>query len=54
MKFDAFYVSILSEEHKSGKKNFIKATCVGLISNLYGLFTKRGYSSSIYVFEKLK
>ena len=54
MKFDAFYVSMLSEEHKSGKKNFIKASCVGLISNLYGLFTKRGNSSSIYVFEKLK
>ena len=54
MKFDSFYVSMLSEEHKSGKKNFIKASCVGLISNLYGLFTKRGYSSHIYVFEKSK
>jgi len=54
MKFDSFYVSMLSEEHKSGKKNYIKASCVGLISNLYGLFTKRGYSSHIYVFEKSK
>lgn len=52
MKFDSFYVSMLSEEHKSGKKNFIKSITIGCISNLYGFFTKRGFSSTIYVFEK--
>jgi hypothetical protein len=54
MKFDSFYVSMLSEEHISGKKNFIKSVFVGVISNLYGFFGKRGFSSSIYVFERLK
>ena len=51
MKFDSFYVSMLSEEHKTGKKNFFKSFFIGLISNLYGSFTKRGFSSTIYVFE---
>ncbi len=54
MKFDSFYVSMLSEEHISGKKNFIKSVFVGGISNLYGFFGKRGFSSSIYVFERSK
>jgi len=54
MKFDSFYVSMLSEEHISGKKNFIKSVFVGVISNLYGFFGKRGFSSSIYVFERSK
>ena len=51
MKFDSFYVSMLSEENKTGKKNFFKSFFIGLISNLYGIFTKRGFSSTIYVFE---
>lgn len=52
MKYDSFYVSMLSEEHKSKKKNFITAMFIGFLSNLYGFFTKRGFSSTIYVFEK--
>ena len=52
MKFDSYYVSLLSEEYKYGKKNFIKSFIIGSISNLFGLFTKRGFSSTIYVFEK--
>ena len=54
MIFDSYYVSILSEEFKRGKKNFIMGFIIGLISNLFGLFTKRGHSSMIYVFEKEK
>ena len=54
MKFDSFYVSIISEEHKTGKKNYIKAILIGFISNLYGWLSKKGYSSSVYVFEKHK
>ncbi len=50
MKFDAFYVSLLSEKYKSGKMNFIKAFLVGLRSNWYG--SKKGeYSSHIYVLQ---
>ena len=52
MKFDSYYVSLLSEEYKYGKKNFIKSFIIGSISNLFGLFTKRGCSSTIYIFEK--
>lgn len=54
MRFDSFYVSMLSEEHKSGNKKFFKSVIIGFISNLYGFFTKRGFSSTIYVFEKIK
>jgi len=52
MLFDSYYVSLLSEEFASGKKNFIKGIAIGFISNLFGVFTKRGPSSIIYVFEK--
>ena len=54
MMFDSYYVSLLSEEFISGKKNFIKGFVIGFISNLFGSFTKRGHSSTIYVFEKGK
>lgn len=50
MKFDSFYVSLLSEKYKSGKMNFIKAFFVGLQSNFKA---KRNfeYSSHIYVLK---
>ena len=54
MKFDSFYVAMLSEEHKTGNKNYFKSVIIGSISNLFGIFTKRGFSSTIYVFEKKK
>ena len=52
MMFDSFYVSLLSEEFKTGKKNFISGFIIGFISNIIGIFTNRGCSSIIYVFEK--
>ena len=52
MIFDSFYVSLLSEEFKTGKKNFIAGLLIGLISNLIGIISKRGHSSTIYVFKK--
>jgi 2-polyprenyl-3-methyl-5-hydroxy-6-metoxy-1,4-benzoquinol methylase len=48
MKFDSFYVSLLSEKYKTGKMNFIKAFFVGLKSNKSGKQTKE-YSSHIYI-----
>jgi 2-polyprenyl-3-methyl-5-hydroxy-6-metoxy-1,4-benzoquinol methylase len=54
MIFDSYYVSLLSEEFLSGKKNFIKGFLIGFISNLFGIFTKRGHSSIVYIFEKNK
>ncbi|WP_269234051.1 class I SAM-dependent methyltransferase [Flavobacterium flavigenum] len=50
MKFDSFYVSLLSEKYKTGKMNFIKAFFVGLRSNLKASSTKE-YSSHIYVLK---
>tara|TARA_Y100000588_G_C14105270_1_gene860621 strand:- start:162 stop:1049 length:888 start_codon:yes stop_codon:yes gene_type:complete len=52
MLFDSFYVSLLSEEFKTGKKNFITGFIIGLVSNIVGIFSKKGCSSTIYVFEK--
>lgn len=51
MKFDSFYVSLLSEKYKTGKMNFIRAFFVGLKSNLSGNKTKE-YSSHIYILKK--
>ncbi len=50
MKFDSFYVSLLSEKYKTGKMNFIRAFFVGLKSNLKASGTKE-YSSHIYVLK---
>lgn len=50
MKFDSFYVSLLSEKYKNGKMNFIKAFYIGLKSNMKAK-RKMEYSSHIYVLE---
>jgi len=50
MKFDSFYVSLLSEKYKTGKMNYPKAFWVGLYSNWKGSQTKE-YSSHIYVIK---
>lgn len=54
MIFDSFYVSLLSEKYKNGKNNFIKSIIVGLFSNINGILTKDGHSSTIYIFETIK
>lgn len=51
MKFDSFYVSMLSEKYKSGKVNLAKAFKIGLLSNLKAQNDKT-YSSQIYIFRK--
>ena len=53
MKFDAFYVSLLSEKYNSGKMNPIKAFFIGLKSNRKAKRTGE-YSSLIYVLKKVK
>ncbi len=50
MKFDSFYVSLLSEKYKSGKMNFIKAFFTGLKSN-WKAKKNFEYSSHIYVLK---
>ena len=53
MKFDSFYVSLLSEKYKTGKMNFIKAFYIGLKSNWKGNQNSE-YSSHIYVLKNVK
>jgi len=50
MKFDSFYVSLLSEKYKTGNMNYIKAFFIGLQSNWKA---KRNfeYSSHIYILK---
>jgi len=50
MKFDAYYVSLLSEKYKSGFMNPVKAFWIGLQSNLKAKQSKE-YSSLIYVIK---
>lgn len=51
MKFDAFYVALLSEKYKTGKMNFIKATYIGLKSNIKARKSDE-WSSHIYILKK--
>ncbi len=51
MKFDSFYVSLLSEKYKNGEMNFLNAFWIGWKSNRYGKQNIE-YSSHIYVIKK--
>lgn len=53
MKFDAYYVSLLSEKYKSGKINYVRALRAGMKSNSKAKRSK-GYSSQIYVLKHQK
>lgn len=50
MKFDAYYVSLLSEKHKTGKMNPIKGFYRGFVSNFKAISSSE-YSSLIYVIK---
>ncbi len=53
MKFDAYYISLLSEKYKSGASNPLKAFYRGFISNLKARSTKQ-YSSLIYIIKNVR
>jgi len=53
MKFDSYYVSLLSEKYKNGKMKPIKAFFKGFQSNLKAKKTKE-YSSLIYIIKNDK
>lgn len=52
MWYDAFYVSMLSEENKTGKSNLISAFTQGLRSNLKARWEVTRCSSLIYIIRK--
>ncbi len=51
MWFDSFYVSMLSEQYKSGKNNLLKAIMNGMRSNIAALKDAKKCSSIIYVIK---
>ena len=53
MWYDSFYISMISEQYKTGKSNLIKACFVGLTSNWKTLLNPRNCSSIIYIIEKI-
>lgn len=52
LKFDAYYISLLSEKYKNGKKNIFNALINGLKSNMWAKKNRNEYSSLIFVFKK--
>ena len=50
MKFDAYYVSLLSEKYQNGKSNFLRAFYIGSLSNIKAKRSKE-YSSLIYIIK---
>jgi hypothetical protein len=52
MKFDAFYVSMLSEKYKTGKSNYLRAFLNGMKSNSATKKETTSYSSLMYVMRK--
>lgn len=53
MKFDSFYVSMLSEKYKYGKPKYIKAIWNGFRSNFNAAISNNQYSSLIYIFKRI-
>ncbi len=49
MWYDSIYVSMLSEQYKTGKSHPLKALIIGCISNLKALFDYKKCSSVIYI-----
>jgi 2-polyprenyl-3-methyl-5-hydroxy-6-metoxy-1,4-benzoquinol methylase len=52
MKYDAYYVSMLSEKYKAGKSNMISSVLNGFKSNTYASKNNNDYSSLIYIARK--
>lgn len=49
MRFDSFYVSMLSEKYKTGKSNILNALWIGLRSNIAAISSGKTFSSQIYI-----
>ena len=52
MKFDSFYVGLLSEKYKNSFLQSPRALLIGLYSNLKANKNPENYSSVIYIFQK--
>lgn len=52
MRFDSYYVSMLSEKYKTGKINYLKALGIGIRSNISAIKGGNEFSSQIYIIKK--
>ena len=52
MWYDSIYVSMLSEQYKTGKSHFANALIYGIYSNIKTLFNLQKCSSIIYIISK--
>lgn len=52
MKFDAYYVSMLSEKHKEGKAKMLSSVMNGYRSNSYAEKNNNDYSSLIFIAKR--
>lgn len=52
MKFDAFYVSMLSEKYKRGHPDYLRGILNGFRSNISACLHQKNYSSLIFVLKK--
>lgn len=53
MIFDAFYIALLSEQYKTGKKQWLSAIWQGLRTTFKSLVNKQRSSSLMYVLQKV-
>lgn len=53
MKWDAYYISLLSEKYKTGKQNLFTGFLNGFLSNIYARKKNYGYSSQIYILNHI-
>lgn len=52
MKFDSYYISMLSEKYKTGTGNVVKAFLNGYKSNRWAKRNNNNYSSQIFILKK--
>lgn len=52
MKFDSYYISLLSEKYKNNKLAPLSAIIKGFISNAKATMSEYGYSSQIYIVKR--
>jgi SAM-dependent methyltransferase len=51
LKWDAFYISLLSEKYKTGSSKLARAILNGFRSNIFASRHKKNYSSLVFILE---
>lgn len=53
MRYDAFYIALLSHQHRVGSSRWLKSCWIGFYSNVYALFNRERDSSLVYVMRPI-